>query len=154
MLTYCPRQVHPSWHIPVNAIIFTCGYSIILSLINIGSAVAFNALLSLSTVALMATYILSVGCVALRRFRGHALPPARWSLGRLGLPINVAALLYTVWGFFWSFWPNSYHVSAVNFNWACVLFVGLMSISAMVYAVSARHVYEGPVAKVAGRRID
>jgi choline transport protein len=126
----------------------------ILSLINIGSTVAFNALLSLSTVALMATYILSVSCVALRRFLGHPLPPARWSLGRLGLPINLAALLYTTWGFFWSFWPNSYDVNLQNFNWACVLFVGLMGISAFVYAVSARKVYEGPVAKVEGRRFD
>jgi amino acid transporter len=126
----------------------------ILSLINMGSAFAFNALLSLSTVALMATYILSVGCVALRHFLGHSLPPARWSLGRLGLPINVAALLYTVWGIFWSFWPNSYRVSVHNFNWTCVLFVGLMSISAFVYAVSARKAYEGLVAKLEVRRFN
>ena len=125
-----------------------------LSLINIGSTVAFNALLSLSTVALMATYILSIGCVFLKRILGQPLPMARWSLGRLGLPINVAALVYTVWGFFWSFWPNSYNVTALNFNWACVLFVGLMAISVLVYVVSARKVYEGPVAKVEGRRMD
>ncbi len=126
----------------------------VLSLINIGSTVAFNALLSLSTCALMATYILSVGCVALKRVRGEPLPIARWSLGRLGLPVNVAALLYTTWGFFWSFWPNAFHVHAINFNWACVLFGGLMAISVLVYTVHARKVYEGPVAKVEGRRFD
>jgi choline transport protein len=100
----------------------------------------------------MATYVLSVGRVALKSFLGKPLPPARWTLGRLGLPINVAALLYTTWGFFWSFWPNSHDVNALNFNWACVLFVGLMGLSVLLYTVHARKVYEGPVVKVEGRK--
>ncbi|KAJ2966670.1 hypothetical protein NQ176_g10038 [Zarea fungicola] len=141
--------VHPTWHVPVNAVTFTCLFSMILSLINIGSTVAFNAMLSLSTVALMATYCICVGCIALRRLRGVALPRSRWSLGRWGLPINLAALVYACWSFFWSFWPNSYHVNATNFNWACVLFVGLMGLAAMWYYFRARHVYQGPVVLVA-----
>ena len=126
----------------------------VLSLINIGSTVAFNAILSLSTVALMATYILSIACVVARRFSGEPLPPARWTLGRMGLPINIAALVYTTWGFFWSFWPNSHDVTVSNFNWACVLFVGLMSVSAILYFAYARKIYEGPVVKVEGRKFN
>ncbi|KAK6437726.1 hypothetical protein LTR95_006082, partial [Oleoguttula sp. CCFEE 5521] len=97
---------------------FTC----VISLINIGSTAAFNALLSLSTVALMATYVISVTCVLVRRIRKQHLPPARWSLGKSGLPINALALTYALWSFFWSFWPNTYSPDAQSFNWAFVLF--------------------------------
>ncbi|KAM3447806.1 hypothetical protein MY3296_008376 [Beauveria thailandica] len=146
--------VHPTWHVPVNAVTFTCIFSMILSLINIGSTVAFNAMLSLSTVALMATYVICLGCVAFRRLRGEPLPHARWSLGKWGLPINVVGLVYASWSFFWSFWPNSYHLSAENFNWACILFVGLMSLSVLLYYTRARHVYHGPVVLVQQRLRD
>lgn len=123
-----------------------------MSLINIGSFVAFNAMLSLSTVALMGTYVISISCVTVRRFsRENPLPPARWSLGRWGLPINCAALVYAVWAFFWSFWPNSYMPVATTFNWASVLFVGLMGVSVVLYMVHARKVYDGPVSTVEGR---
>ncbi|OAQ74176.1 amino acid transporter [Pochonia chlamydosporia 170] len=142
--------VHPSWQVPVNSVFFTCAFSMAFALINIGSTVAFNAMLSLSTVALMATYVVSIGCVTLKRIRGEQLPRCRWSLGRSGLSINIIALLYSCWSFFWSFWPNSYEVTAANFNWACVLFVGLMAISWAIYFAKARHVYEGPVATVEG----
>ncbi|THC91345.1 hypothetical protein EYZ11_009183 [Aspergillus tanneri] len=145
--------VHPELHIPVNSILFTCAFSIVMSLINLGSTVAFNAMLSLSTTALMATYLISIGCVIVRRmYNNPPLPPSRWSLGRFGLPVNVIAMVYATWSFFWSFWPNAYRVNAENFNWACVLFLGMMGVSAVVYGAYARKVYDGPVVKVEGRR--
>lgn len=140
--------VHPKWHIPVNAVIFTLLFTTAMSLINIGSVTAFNAMLSLSSTALMATYIISIGCVVHARMRNEPLPPSRWNLGRFGMTINIAALLYSAWAFFWSFWPNSYQVNAVNMNWAVVLFVGLLALSIILYVTHARKVYEGPVVKV------
>ncbi|KAF2096693.1 putative amino acid transporter [Rhizodiscina lignyota] len=140
-------KVDTRFHIPVNSVIFTCLFTMVISLINIGSTVAFNAMLSLSTVALMATYLVSIGCVTLKRIRGEALPQSRWTLGRAGMPVNVIALVYAVWAFFWSFWPNAHDINATNFNWACVLFVGLMLISAVLYVTYARGKYEGPVVK-------
>ena len=128
--------------------IVTC----LFGLINIGSTVAFNALLSLATVALMGTYVISIGCVTARRFnKDTPLPPARWSLGKAGLPVNVVALLYSIYGFFWSFWPNAYDVVATNFNYACVIFVGVLGLGTVWYFVHARKIYEGPVAMVEGR---
>ena len=124
----------------------------VLSLINIGSTVAFNAMLSLSTTALMATYVISIGCVTYRRFSKEELPYARWSLGKFGLPVNCIALLYACWSFFWSFWPNAFEPTPQTFNWACVLFVGLIGIAGILYVTHARHVYEGPVVKVIGRQ--
>ena len=122
-----------------------------MSLINIGSTVAFNAVLSLSVVALMATYAISIGCILLRRMQGEPFPPARWSLGRAGTPVNTVALVYISWAFFWSFWPNGFEPTLQTFNWAVVLFVGVMGIACLVYYLHARNYYEGPVAKVERR---
>jgi len=99
----------------------------------------------------MGSYILSIGCVLLKRVRGHQLPYARWSLGRAGPTVNLVAFIYASWGFFWSFWPNMYQPTLEQFNWACVLFVGVMAVSIVFYYVQGRHVYDGPVAKVEGR---
>lgn len=68
-----------------------------MSLINLGSRVAFEAMLSLATVALMASYLMSIGCALSKRLRGEDLPAARWSLGRYGMAVNIIALAYTSW---------------------------------------------------------
>lgn len=141
-------QVHPKWHIPVNSIIFTCVFTMAISLINIGSTVAFNAMLSLSTTALMGTYVISIGCVTWGRYKKRQFPHAQWSLGKYGLTINVIALCYATWSFFWSFWPNSAAVTPQNFNWACVLFLGILGGASVLYFFHARKVYDGPVVKV------
>lgn len=141
-------HVNTHLQIPANSIVFTSIYTILLSPINIGSTVAFNAILSLSSSALMATYLISISCIAYKRLSSQPLPPARWSLGRYGLCINLIALVYAIWAFFWSFWPNSYQPTAQTFNWACVLFGGVAMISIVVYIVWGREVYEGPVEKI------
>jgi choline transport protein len=84
-------------NVPVNAILMTFTFTCCMSLINLSSKVAFEAMLSLATVALMATYLMSIACVLLKRLRGEELPSARWSLGRYGLGVNAVALLYTSW---------------------------------------------------------
>lgn len=63
--------------VPVNAILLTLVFASCMSLINLGSKVAFEAMLSLATVALMATYLISIGCALLKRLRGETLPSAR-----------------------------------------------------------------------------
>ncbi|MCJ1441930.1 MAG: hypothetical protein MMC23_002422 [Stictis urceolatum] len=42
-------KVHPTLRVPVNAILLTCAINLLLSLVNIGSAVALNAIISLTT---------------------------------------------------------------------------------------------------------
>ncbi|KAE8140473.1 amino acid transporter [Aspergillus pseudotamarii] len=143
--------VHATLHIPVNSIIITCAFSLIMFLINIGSGVAMNALLSLATSPLMGTYMICIACVIVRRItKSPPLPPSRWSLGRFGMSINILALVYASWAFFWSFWPVNRQVTAETLNWAPVLFVGVMGISGVLYWLVARKVYEGPVVKVEG----
>ena len=57
------------------------------------------------------TYAISIGCVLWRRLFGEPLPPARWSLGIWGVPINLVAFLYQVLTTVISFFPIFNHTS-------------------------------------------
>lgn len=141
-------------NIPVNACILTSVISICLALIYIGSPVAFYAITSLLTVALLQCYCLSIGCLLWRRIRHpETLPPAQFSLGKFGIPVNAAAVTYALWAFFWSFWPQYYPVTAAGFNWASVIFVGVLILALLHFLFVARHKYTGPVALVEGRKV-
>lgn len=121
-------RVDERYRVPINTVIFTVIFTVVMSLINIGSTAAFNAFLSVSVVALMATYTLSIACIFVKRIRGEPLPPARWKLfgknaapgdvtgglGKFGAPINAVALLYSIWAFFWGFWPLYNHPTAAS----------------------------------------
>lgn len=56
-------KVHPTLLVPVNAVLLSAFLTILLSLINIGSSAAFNAIISLASVAQMGTYCISISCV-------------------------------------------------------------------------------------------
>lgn len=145
-------HVNPGKEIPANAVALTCLISALLALINLGSSAAFNAIISLQVVALMFTYCVSISCVLYRRLRHpHTLPAARWSLGRAGVPLNVAGLAYAVYAFFWCFWPNVTPVDAESFNWAVVMFMGVLGLSLGMFWAKGRKVYRGPVVLVLGR---
>lgn len=106
-------KINPKLMIPANAVTLSTTITILLSLINIGSATAFNAIISLAAVAQMGTYLISITCVLYRRITApHLLPKARFSLGSWGVPLNIMAIAYASLIFFWSFWPNTTPVDA------------------------------------------
>ncbi|OJD18037.1 hypothetical protein AJ78_01929 [Emergomyces pasteurianus Ep9510] len=145
--------VHPTKHIPANAIFVSCLVSVLLSLINLGSSAAFHAIISLNVAALMATYAVSISCVLYRRLtRPDLLPPARWSLGPVAGPIvNGIGLAYVIFALFWSFWPGYRHITLDNFNWSIVIFSAVVLISLVMYYVQGKKTYTGPVTTVSGR---
>jgi choline transport protein len=148
-------RVDPKVEVPANAIVFTCTCTVLLSLINIGSSAAFNAIISLNLVSLMLSYSLSIGCVLTRRIsHPERLPHCRWSLGRWGVPVNAGGLAYSTFAFFWSFWPNATPVDLVSFNWAVVMFVGVVLICMVDYWVRGRKAFTGPVVLVEGWRTE
>ena len=148
-------HVHPGLAVPANSIGLTCTITVLLSLINLGSEVAFNAIISLNIVALMLTYAVSVSCVLYRRIRQpHLLPHARWSMGVLGIPVNIGGLAYALFAFFWCFWPANTPVDLQSFNWAVVMFVGVTVFSVVYYWFKGRHEFSGPVVLVEGWRMD
>lgn len=98
--------------------------------------------------ALAATYEVSLVSLIWRRLCGKPLPPAPWSLGRWGLPLNVFGVLYGLYLLAYAAMPSVYPVTAADFNWAPVMFGGVMILSLSYYAVWARKSYHGPVVQV------
>lgn len=153
------------WEIPVNgesstvllelfiakllihplAVFFTITTSTLFSLINIGSTVAFNQILSLGLAALLSSYLISICCVALRRLRGQPLLDRSFDLGRLGLPVNVGAIAFLLLAFVMSFFPGAPHPTTTTMNWSCLAYGGVLIIGGVYYAFWARHHYIGPV---------
>lgn len=109
------------------------GVSLALLAINFGSEVALNAILSVSNAALIFSYLVSVGCIRLRRIRGQPLLPRRWSLGNWGWLVNDIALAFLTVSFIFSFFPEMPSVGdeawAADFNWAIVIFAATLALA-------------------------
>ena len=135
--------------IPHICVILTAVMCCILSLINLGSTVAFNAIISLQLLALMSTYCVSIGSLLYQRlFNPEELPPATWSLGKLSAPVNAIGFLYSFYILIWIAWPAAPNPSRETFNWSSVMFLCVLIVSFVFYVTSGRKSYSGPVVLV------
>lgn len=146
-------QIEIKRHIPFNAVYVTSVLAGVICLINLGSSFAFNIVVSLNLLALLSTYMLSIGCVALKRIRGEPLPFARWSLGRWGLPINIFAFVYSGFAIVFACFPPGLPVDTSSANWAVVVWVGVFLISIVIYFLYGKKHYTAPVSFVEGKRV-
>lgn len=137
--------------VPDNSVYLTSLVAGILCLINLGSTFAFNIIVSLTLLALLSTYMISIGCVLSRRLH-HPLPPARWSLGRWGVPINAFAFCYSGFVIVFSCFPASTPVTTGTANWAPAVWVAVMGLAGVVYLVHGKWTYTPPVTYVDGKR--
>jgi choline transport protein len=103
--------------LPLNAILASMLFVIVLALLVLGGDQIFNSIVGLLNGAVSLTYVLSISCVLWRRCFGEPLPPARWSLGKLGIPLNIIAIVYQSFTTIISFFPLIAEVTAANFNW-------------------------------------
>ncbi|KAI6796399.1 amino acid permease [Hortaea werneckii] len=134
--------------IPLNSILFSLTILIILALINIGSTAALNTIIALLTSATSFSYALSISCMLLKRLRGQPLPPARFSMGRYSVPVNMFAVGYIITAAVASFFPVSVPVDAVSMNWSVVVFGGVLCIACVDYVLRGRRHYVAPVQHV------
>lgn len=141
-------KIRPGWDVPLNAIITTFLVSALLSLINIGSAVALNSITSLATVSLLSSYIVSTGCMIWRRWTNSPLLPSKFSLGRWGLAINIASEIFLLIIFVLSFMPGNPNPTAAQMNWNIVIYGGVTIFSLAYYFFRGTHRYDGPVTYV------
>ena len=106
----------------------------------------------MSNAALAFSYIISIGCVRLKRLRGEPLLPRRWSLGKWGGLINDLTLAWLFVAFLFSFFPVAPSVGdpkwAENFNWAIVIFTATLALATAYYWAGGRKKYVAPVTLV------
>ncbi|KAF2133571.1 hypothetical protein P153DRAFT_420411 [Dothidotthia symphoricarpi CBS 119687] len=137
--------VSPTLGVPLNSVYITIVFVLLLSLINLGSEVAFMQVVSLGVAAMVTSYLISICCVALKRIRGEPLLASQFNLGRWGLPINIIAIVFLLFIWLFCFFPSASHPTVADMNWASLGY-GIVIIFAVVYFVfRGRHVYVGPV---------
>ena len=145
-------SIHMDILTELSQLLLCMGISLLLSAINFGSDTAFNAVLSVSNAALLFSYIVSIGCVRLKRLRGEPLLPRRWSLGKWGGLINDITLAFLVVSFVFSFFPEYPSVGdpawVADFNWAIVIFAATCLLALIYYISGGGQKYVAPVSLV------
>ena len=138
-------RVQPGWDIPLNSVLVSFVVAILLSLINIGSSVAFNSIASLGTCALLSSYIISISCMFVKRWRNEPLLPSRFSLGKAGIWVNGISVLYLIVAFVFSFFPSFPHPTPDLMNWNILIYGVVVIFSLGYFVAKGRKQYAGPV---------
>ena len=76
------------------------------------------------------------------------IPWGPFRLGRAGVPITIIAMLYTIIGVFFSFWPQYSEVDPVSMNYSSLLFGSAVIFSLLFWALYGRKVYTGPIMEI------
>ncbi|PMB72554.1 Choline transport protein [Beauveria bassiana] len=161
-------KVDPTTQVPIWAIGVTSLISCLLALINIGSTVVYNALVSLSITGLYSSYLIAASLLLWRRCTngfsmpdGSSLPALAdgdnteglvwgpWRVpGVLGIVNNSLACAYLVIMWFFTFWPPALVYEAKDMNFS-VLMTGFVVIFSIVYyLVWAKKDYKGPIREI------
>ncbi|KAH7088145.1 GABA permease [Paraphoma chrysanthemicola] len=142
----------PQGHdVPINAVMFTLFTTSLLSLLLIGSTVAFNILISSSFICVFSSYLVVIGCMLRKRILKEPLLPAPFSLGKAGFAINAGAITYIMFDMVFLLFPIMPNPSLIDMNWAIVLLLGGASLAMVYYHLHGKHRYEGPVTYVKQR---
>ncbi|KAJ4158391.1 uncharacterized protein LMH87_008918 [Akanthomyces muscarius] len=157
-------KVNPKSQVPVWAVSITAVITCLLTLINIGSAVALNDVLSLSISCLYASYLVVLVLLLHRRMTGAIAEPSGdedeifspdrlvwgpWRMNALlGTVNNMFACCYLVFVLFFSFWPPATPVKADTMNYSCLGTGAVVIFSVVYYFALAKRQYNGPVVEV------
>ncbi|KAL8793290.1 MAG: hypothetical protein Q9195_004067 [Heterodermia aff. obscurata] len=162
--TMAKKQVQSDTAIPMYAIIVMASVSCAIGLINIGSATAFNDVISLGVSSLYASYVLTEALLLWHRLRGTIRSPAQmshetWHANELvwgpfhvpgiwGVLLNGFAVGYGIIVFVFSFFPQTVRPDAAHMNFSCLMTGAIMLFAVGYYVAYARRVYKGPVVEV------
>lgn len=148
LLTRVFSQVDRHYSIPIRAIVFITIVTLILGLINIGSTTAFNAMTSLALIGQYTSYVLPTILMVGRRMGSKHIPFGPWSLGRFGLAVNLVTIAFSALIIGFMVLPPYQPVTAVNMNYAGVVFGAVLIICAVLWFAIGRARYQGPLREV------
>ncbi|TVY31624.1 putative amino-acid permease [Lachnellula subtilissima] len=136
--------VNPNLGVPVYALALVTIVQMLLGLINLGSTSAFTAFVSVGVIALSVSYAIPIGISLLWNKRVE-VNQARWNCGHVvGTVVNCVSLVWIAFEVVLFSMPTALPVTVVSMNYAIVVLVGFLTISAVWYGVYARKVYKGP----------
>ncbi|KAE8353471.1 amino acid/polyamine transporter I [Aspergillus coremiiformis] len=148
---------------PTYSILLTMTIACLLGLVNIGSKVALNGIVSMTVSGMYLSYLIVATLLLYRRYTGEIaryndsedmlvnVPGAKLMWGPFHVPgifgtlINGYAVIYMIIVVFFSFWPTTMSVDKTTMNFSVVGTGGTVILALVYYMLRARHVYTGPV---------
>lgn len=162
-------QVQAESAIPMYAIMVMAGVSCTIGLINIGSATAFNIVISIGVSSLYSSYVITEALLLWHRIRGNVRQPDRmtgevWHANELvwgpfhvpgiwGILLNAIGVGYGIVVFIFSFFPTMVNPDPAHMNYSCLITSVIIIFAVVYYYLYARKVYEGPVVEIAPYQI-
>jgi choline transport protein len=134
--------IDPKHRIPVRSIWLPILIVMILACLNIASYAAFGAFIALASFALFCSYLIAIGCMLHARLQGR-VQYGGWTLGKLGVPVNVFALIYTAYVMVFLVFPAYLPVAGDNFNYALPIFAFVFFVALIQWFVWARKNWPG-----------
>ena len=124
---------------------FTFLATAILSLINIGSAIAFNIVIALGTLGIFTANIIVISLMLRKRLTREPLLPSKFDLGKAGIAVNTIALVYLSFVAVMICFPAVPNPSLIDMNWCSLMFGGLLIFAMVYYYLYGGSKYDGPV---------
>lgn len=156
------NKVNDKLGMPLNAMMLSMVIQILLGLIYLGSAAAFNAFNGAGVIFLTLSYVIPVA-ISLFTGRSKTLAGAKYNLGAFGAVCNVVSIGELLEAFFclvvncansisaWCLFaiplfsmPSGLPVTLNGMNYASAVFVGGVAISALSYFLYGKKHYSGP----------
>ena len=141
--------VHPTLKIPINSLLLVGGVCCLLSLINIGSSTAFNALISLPTIALYISYFIPILFLTIRKLQGRHPVYGPFKLGRWGLPINLYSMAYIIYIVTFLPFPSIRPVTSINMNYAGPIMGAIIVIAVGDWFITGKRRFHVPTSRAA-----
>ncbi|RDH33974.1 amino acid permease-domain-containing protein [Aspergillus welwitschiae] len=138
-------HVSPRYKIPLRSLFLVTTITVLIALINIGSSAAFNAVLSLDTLALYISYLVPVLFMLIKRVRfSSEIRYGPFNLGRYGIPINAFAMAYGTYITIFLPWPETQPVTASGMNYGAPVFGVALLFAVIDWFVRGHKKWNGP----------
>jgi choline transport protein len=151
--------------VPIYAVGFTSLLSILLSLINFGSSLVFQDLVSVAIAGLYSSYLVATCLLLYRRLNGTIKPFnsvdtekeavnttgatlmwGPWHIpGYLGIGLNIFVCCFLCVSWFFSFWPTAMQVTPATMNYNALLWGAVVLFSLIYYIIRGKKEYNGPI---------
>lgn len=135
-------SVHPRFRSPINAVLFTVVGAGIIALLSL-SPTAMTALASTSEIGLYISYSIPI---FLRATSARtSFQPGPWNLGKFGFPVAAIACSWIFFITIILLFPAEPNPSAADMNWAILIIGSVIGGSLVMWVVSARKWFKGPI---------
>ncbi|CAI6083875.1 unnamed protein product [Clonostachys chloroleuca] len=157
-------RLHSRTAIPIYTVGFTTLVSVLLSLITLGSSVAFSNIVNLSAVGLYSSYLLCCALLLWRRLQPdgirsyndqtthvgpNSLQWGPWRIpGIFGIANNTFACTYLFVVWFFAFWPPTPEVTPESLNFSALTWGGTLLFAIVWYFAVGKKEYTGPVVEI------